>query len=79
MTYFKHKHLWLVVIAYVIRYHGKTQVSLAGYEGWKQLKDAGKRWIAEIVFSSTKRVFGRFVVKEIQDAESRSWIESHAL
>jgi hypothetical protein len=29
-----------------------------GYEGWKQLKDAGKRWIAEIVFSSIKRVLG---------------------
>jgi hypothetical protein len=22
------------------------------YEGWRQLKDAGRRWIAEIVFSS---------------------------
>jgi Transposase DDE domain len=29
-----------------------------GYQGWKQLKDAGKRWIAEIVFSSIKRVLG---------------------
>jgi Transposase DDE domain len=29
-----------------------------GYEGWKQLKDAGRRWIAEIVFSSIKRVLG---------------------
>jgi hypothetical protein len=29
-----------------------------GYEGWRQLKDTGKRWIAEIVFSSIKRVFG---------------------
>jgi hypothetical protein len=29
-----------------------------GYEGWKQLKDAGRRWIAEIVFSSMKRVLG---------------------
>lgn len=29
-----------------------------GYDGWKQLKDAGRRWIAEIVFSSIKRVFG---------------------
>lgn len=28
-----------------------------GYEGWKQLKPAGKRWIAEIVFSSIKRVY----------------------
>jgi hypothetical protein len=29
-----------------------------GYEGWKLLKAAGKRWIAEIVFSSIKRVLG---------------------
>ena len=30
-----------------------------GFEGWKQLKDAGRRWIAEIVFSSSiKRVLG---------------------
>ena len=27
--------------------------------GWRQLKDTGKRWIAEIVFSSIKRVVGR--------------------
>src|SRR5712691_5489222 len=29
-----------------------------GYQGWKQLKDSGRRWIAEIVFSSIKRVLG---------------------
>jgi hypothetical protein len=29
-----------------------------GYERWKQLKDTGTRWIAEIVFSSLKRVLG---------------------
>lgn len=29
-----------------------------GYDGWRQLKDTGKRWIAEIVFSSIKRVLG---------------------
>src|SRR5215467_14449238 len=29
-----------------------------GYEGWKQLKYAGRRWIAEIVLSSIKRVLG---------------------
>jgi hypothetical protein len=30
-----------------------------GYDGWKQLKDTGKRWITEIVFSSLKkRVLG---------------------
>lgn len=30
-----------------------------GYDGWKQLKDVGIRWIAEIVFSSIKRVLGK--------------------
>jgi hypothetical protein len=29
-----------------------------GYDGWKQLKDVGRRWIAEIIFSSIKRVLG---------------------
>jgi hypothetical protein len=29
-----------------------------GYYVWKQLKDTGRRWIAEIVFSSLKRVLG---------------------
>jgi hypothetical protein len=29
-----------------------------GYQEWKQPKDAGKSWIAEIVFSSIKEVFG---------------------
>lgn len=29
-----------------------------GLEEWKKLKDYGKRWIAEIVFSSFKRVLG---------------------
>ena len=29
-----------------------------GYQGLNQLKDAGKRWIAEIIFSSIKRVLG---------------------
>ena len=29
-----------------------------GYEGWKQLKYIGRRLIAEIVFSSLKRVLG---------------------
>jgi hypothetical protein len=29
-----------------------------GYDGWKQLKDTGKRCITEIVFSSLKRVLG---------------------
>ena len=29
-----------------------------GLEGWKKLKDYGQRWMAEIIFSSFKRVFG---------------------
>jgi hypothetical protein len=29
-----------------------------GYQGWKRMKDTGRRWIAEIVFSSIKRVLG---------------------
>jgi len=29
-----------------------------GFDGWKEIKDYGKRWIAEIVFSSFKRVLG---------------------
>jgi len=33
-------------------------VEKLGYEGWKALKDYGKRWMVEIVFSSFKRVLG---------------------
>ncbi len=29
-----------------------------GYQGWKSVKDYGKRWLVEIVFSSFKRVLG---------------------
>ncbi len=29
-----------------------------GYEGWKTVRDYGKRWLVEIVFSSFKRVLG---------------------
>lgn len=32
-------------------------INKLGYQGWKQLKDAGRRWIAEIVFSSIKREY----------------------
>jgi hypothetical protein len=36
-----------------------------GYEGWKQLKDAGsRRWIAEIVFSSIKRILGENLISK---------------
>ncbi len=29
-----------------------------GYDGWKEVRDYGKRWLVEIVFSSFKRVLG---------------------
>jgi hypothetical protein len=29
-----------------------------GYDEWKHIKDTGRRWIAEVVFSSLKRVLG---------------------
>jgi hypothetical protein len=29
-----------------------------GYEGWKNLKDYGQRWVVEIAFSAFKRVMG---------------------
>jgi hypothetical protein len=29
-----------------------------GYDGWKTVKDYGKRWMVEIVFSAFKRVLG---------------------
>jgi hypothetical protein len=33
-------------------------VEKLGYEGWEALKDYGKRWMVETVFSSFKRVLG---------------------
>jgi hypothetical protein len=35
-----------------------------GYKGWEQLKDTGRRWIAEIVFSSLKRVLGEDILSK---------------
>jgi hypothetical protein len=29
-----------------------------GYEGWKSVKEYGKRWMAEVVFAAFKRVLG---------------------
>jgi hypothetical protein len=50
-----------------------------GYDGWKQLKDTGRRWIAEIVFFSLKRVLGRSPFKEIQSTKSRSRTECNVI
>jgi hypothetical protein len=36
-----------------------------GYQGCKQPKDAGKRWIAEIIFSLIKLVLGGLIIKKI--------------
>jgi hypothetical protein len=47
-----------------------------GYQGWNQLKDAGRGWIAEIVFSSIKRVLGGYLFAKFfaQRVESGSKI-----
>ena len=44
-----------------------------GYERWKQLKDAGRRWIAEIVFSSLKRVLGETRTYFPRNSKHRRW------
>jgi hypothetical protein len=44
-------------------------VNKLGYEGWKQLKDTGRRWIAEIVFSSIKRVLGEDLLSKTFSAQ----------
>jgi hypothetical protein len=41
-----------------------------GYERWKHLKDAGRRWIAEIVFSSIKRVLSESLLSKKFKAQS---------
>ena len=33
-----------------------------GYDRYKKLKDTGQRWIAEVVFSSLKRVLGEHLL-----------------
>ena len=33
-------------------------IKRTGYEGWKRLKDYGKRWMAEVVFAAFKKVLG---------------------
>ena len=40
------------------RYEVLLLIKKLGYERCKQLKDMGRRWIAEIVFSSLKRILG---------------------
>jgi len=44
-----------------------------GYDRYKKLKDTGKRWIAEVVFSSLKRVLGEHLLSRrfsMQKAET---------
>ena len=49
-----------------------------GYEGWKELKDYGKRWLVEIVFSSFKRVLGetlrsrQFIIQKAEASQGRA-------
>ena len=45
-----------------------------GYDQYKKLKDTGHRWIAEVVFSSLKRVLGErllskgFIMQKVETA-----------
>jgi Transposase DDE domain len=50
-----------------------------GYERWKQIKDTGRRWIAEIVFIIKKSVRRRPTFQEIQSTNDRSRTESNTL
>ena len=52
-----------------------------GYERCKQLQDMGRRWIAEIVFSSLKRILGEDLLSRKFKAQKIdiSKIESNAL
>jgi hypothetical protein len=47
------------------RRHEDLFIKKLGYEGWKQPKDTGRRWIAEIVFSSLKRALDENLLSEI--------------
>ena len=42
-----------------------------GYDKMETLKDVGKRWIAEIVFSSIKRVLGEDLLSKKFSAQKR--------
>lgn len=39
-------------------------IKKVGHYGWKQLKDAGRRWIADIVSSSPKRVLSEDILSK---------------
>jgi Transposase DDE domain len=41
-----------------LRRHEVLVIKKLGYWRWRQIKEAGRRWIAEVVFSSIKRVLG---------------------
>jgi len=43
---------------YPLRREEILLIKKLGYQRWKQMKDAGRRWIAEMIFSSIKRVLG---------------------
>lgn len=47
-----------------LRAQEATLFDALGYEGWKSVKDYGKRWIVEIVFSAFKRVLGETLMSK---------------
>lgn len=42
----------------MLRQREAIMMDALGYEGWKRVKEYGKRWMVEIVFSAFKRVLG---------------------
>ncbi len=52
-----------------------------GYEGWKQLKDSGRRMdlLKNSLLFNQKSNRGGFTFKEVPCTESRSWLEGNVV
>ena len=61
---------------YPLRREEILLIKKLGYQRWKQMKDAGRRWIAEIIFISIKRVLvedlfsKKFSTQKVQKVEA---------
>ena len=52
-----------------LRRKGILHVDKHGFDEWKGLKDAGKRWMVEVAYSALKRVLGEKLHSERFDAQ----------
>src|SRR2546422_711769 len=50
-----------------------------GYEGWKSVRDYGKRWLVEVVFSSSRGRWEDPQVEEVPQPEGRGVPQGHAV